>query len=238
MELALAFLVAVVAVAASGYFRFRRQLDRLEQKIRKLRDIALRDLRYRRVAPDEAAHAAKLAELDGLVHEMTSAGLEVLGDAISQDEKQPTRWFVDRDHVIFGWVGVIPTAARKIRVAVLMSRAGERVVLTRCAPSVMLAEAPYLKSETLPLTTPLAEAVPRHRTRAGDPAALARVATLEDATGELERLRARTIAWRNAEPAADLLDRDLHAILGRHYPKLAPHLARRLGIELPRARVV
>ena len=223
------------------YGVLRRQIDRLEKNIQKLRGLAATPITFRPVPPGEAAHAERLAALDAAAGELTAAGLEVLGDAIGSRDPQPVRWFVDRERTTFGWFGVLqmPRGRGTAHVAILLSHAGERWFSTRRSPGTAgLAVPPFVSRQNLPATTTLAQALAKHRELAGDPAKLARVETLEEATAAFQEQHARIRAWREQQPPDELLEQDLRSALGRHYDRLAPLLARRFDIALPRARVV
>lgn len=237
---AVSFAFGILAVVLR-YGVLRRQLDRLEKNIHKLRGLASTPITFRRVEPGDTAHAERLAALDAAGGELAAAGLEVLGDAIGSRDPQPVRWFVDRERTTFGWFGVLqlPRGRGIAHVAILLSHAGERWISTRRSPGTAgLAVPPFVSRQTLPPTTSLGQALAKHRELAGDPAKLARVETLDEATAAFQEQHAQIRAWRDQQPPAELLENDLRAALGRHYDRLAPMLARRFDIELPRARVV
>jgi hypothetical protein len=242
VELRLIILGAGLLVSGIvAFVRFRRRIARLEAKIKELRAIGMRPLKYRRVERDDPQHAGKVAELDAVNGELAAAGVTVLGDGTSDAEKQPVRWFVDADGTTFGWIAILqhPTKGA-LRVCVLFSRKGDTVYYTRrTVGQVALAQPPFVVRQTLPIFTSLAATLAAHRKLASLPGdGFERIATLDQAMAELEQLRTRSQAWREAEPPGSLLDRDLREILGKHYDRLAPHLARRFDVELPRARVV
>jgi len=231
MEQALAILFAIAVIGIVRYARFRRTIDRLEIKIRNLRAIADSELDYRAVEPDH--------ELDVVAGELEPVAFVVLGDAASHRDPKPQRWLRDRDGTTFGFVAVAEARGIGIHVAVLISRRGDELFVTRRIPgSVALADPPFLRRCDVPITASLAEVYAAHRRLAGDAPGLVAVSALAEATRELEQLRARTIAWRRTQEPGLLLDLDLRAILGRHYAPLGERLARRLANPLPRARVV
>ena len=240
----------VAAMLIASVVRTRQRLARLETSLRRLRAIAMRDIALRPLAAGELDVAA----LDGLADQLRGLGLAILGDAIEDsgpDGKHPTRWFADTAGTTFGFVGI----ARTARTGFMVSTSPERVALTRVVPRPLpsLAQPPFidrgeLYGETSGFAGPrsdaqrcaewidkLGEALAAHRTRV--PANAAKVATLDDALREMRALRTRTIAWREAEPPDTLLDRDLRAMLGRHYDRLGHIMARRFGIRLPEARI-
>jgi hypothetical protein len=231
LDQALAIVFAFAVIVLVRYARFRRTIDRLEIKIRNLRSLGEGELSYRRIDASAA--------LDELAPELAAAGLIALGDAVSTRDPKPARWFADAEGTVFGWIAVVDVRWMQLRVAIVMSRRGDDVVLTRRVPaSVALAEPPFLLRTEVPAAMPLADAIAHHRARLGAAGGLVAVHALDEATRELEQLRARTVAWRQTQEPDALLDRDLRAILGRHYATLGPRLARRLANPLPRARVV
>jgi hypothetical protein len=234
---------ALVVVGTLRFVKFRRQLARLEAHIRHLREIVLRELKYTRVEASDPKYAAQLAELGTLDAELAAAQLTVLGDAVGSNDPQPTRWYRDAEGTVYGWCAVLHKMGQPLRVAVMLSRAGDEIFSTRrTVGQVALAQPPFSKRAIVPLTTTMTEVVAHHRKLAAlDATTAARfdhMMTLEDATRQFERQRAQIVAWRDTQSPGELLDKDLREILGKHYAVLAPKLARRFDVELPTARVV
>ena len=242
VELRLIFIGGFLLISGIlAFVRFRKRITRLEAKIKELRALGVRPLKYRKVERDDPQHGAKVVELDAVNGELAAAGVTVLGDGTSDAEKQPVRWFVDGSGTLFGWIAILQHPVKgPLRVCVLFSRKGETIYYTRrTVGQVALAQPPFVARQTLSIFTSLAETLAAHRKLASLPGeGFEQVKTLEQAMAELELLRTRTQAWREAEPPGSLLDRDLREILGKHYDRLAPHLARRFDVELPKARVV
>jgi hypothetical protein len=236
---AIALALAIAVIAAARYVQFRRTLDRLEEKIRKLRELAATPVEYHPVTMPGIEHAIAVADLSLVDRELADAGLAVLGDAMSSRDPQPTRWFADADGGAFGWAGVLRLRGHLLRVAMVVSRRGESWWFTRRAPSaVSLSRAPFVHPKLLSMHTSMTELVASHRAFAQGPGELARVTSLADAFRELQQMHDDNRAWRDRQPPAELLDHDLRAILGRHYVHLGARLAKRLEPELPVARVV
>lgn len=224
--------VVAVALLIATFVTTRRKLARLEANLRRLRALAVREVKLRPLGAGEADTSA----LDAAGDQLRALGLTILGDAIEdagEDGRHPTRWFADSDGTTFGWLGI----ARGVRVGFLLSVAPERIALTRVIPRPLaaLAQPPFIDRAEHYGTDQLAGAVAAHRARV--PAGAAVVRTLDAAIAEMRALRERTIAWREAQAPGELLERDLRAILGRHYERLGPVMARRLGVKLPEARI-
>jgi hypothetical protein len=226
------------------YVKFRRALARLEGQVRRLRQMGTRALTYRRIESGDVEHAAKITRLDVLAGELARADLVVLGDAIESQVPQPCRWFADREGTMFGWIAALERPGRRIAPAVLMSCAIESpgnnadTFWTRRAVGATLCAPPFVRRTMVSLATSIADLISAHRKLVGDTPSLVRVTTLDEAFAQSERMRARVVAWRERQPVGELLERDLRDILGKHYPRLGPRLAKRLQIDLPKARVV
>ena len=123
---------------------------------------------------------------------------------------------------------------------VLVSATDAEVYLTRLTSVVdgLLAAPPWAHRLAVPDSRTLSGAIADHRERIASAHGLVTVKTAEELQAELMRVRARTIAWREAQPPAALLDADLRSMLGRHYDTFGPRLAKRLTVEIPQARVV
>jgi hypothetical protein len=221
---------ALALAVVAGAWRRRNNLARLEQRLRRLREMAMCELELRPVADVDTAELASMTE------PLAAAGLIHLGYAVehAEDARQPACWFADTAGTTFGWLG----EARGLRFAFLMSAGRERATLTRCIPHPLpvLASPSFLDRADDVGPLHLARALATHRERLPhDPIV---VRSLDDALRAVRDVRARTIAWREAQPPSDLLDRDLRAILGRHYDRLGPIMARRLGVQIPVARTL
>jgi len=235
-----AFAIALfAALALAGWLRMRNALARLEQKIRRLRELHGRELRYRPLEPGEDALRATLDGLDDHTAQLRAAGLEILGELVEEHESRvATRWFVDAARTTFGWIGMARTRGMAIPIALFASHAEDLAVYTRRVPKIpSVVMPPFIRRQDLPGATPIADALARHRSFAGD-GPWVRIDSLDDVIREMPRIRRLVIAWREAQPPVELLDADLRAILGKHYERLGAQLARRLAPELPRARAL
>jgi hypothetical protein len=230
---AILFGFALAAIVAR-FVRWRRTLARLERHLRQLRDLVMRPMQYRRI--DE--QGADVAELDQLNDVLRANELTVLGDAFEVlAGKRATRWFVDPAGTTFGWLGFVTTRAGMRPIVALISHGAERAVFTLCSPvgAPGLAQPPFVDRVVVAGPLKLGDALTRHRGRV--PVDAQSAATLDDATAAVQRLRAQTITWRDAQAPTELLDQDLRALLGKHYPRLGPAMTRRLAPEIPVARV-
>jgi len=226
-------LVVIALVAGATALRTRKRIARLEALIRKGREIALGGMKF------EPVDARWQPFLDGLD---VPAGMQALGDFVEVPEgREPSgalRGFASPDGTTYGWLARVgPT---KATVTVLVSATETEVYLTRHTPAAggMLAAPPWAHRVAVPYSRTIAGAVGDHRERVASAQGLVTVKTLEDLQAELARVRGMTIAWRQAQPPAALLDADLRSMLGRHYDTLGARLAKRLAVEMPQARVV
>jgi hypothetical protein len=224
-----AALVAIAVVAVFRLYRRRRGLARLEARLRALRAAASRPIEHRAPEPGDSV-PAQLAELSD---QLRALGATELGDVVETEGDNLMRWFADADSTTFGWGGV----SGGLFVAFLMSHAGERWTLTRFLPRrvAALAQPPYI-DRAEHVGGRIADAFATHRARV--PGGAIAVRTLDEGLRELADLRARTLAWREAQPPDQLLEDDLRAVLGIHFARLGPIMARRLGVRLPEARAL
>ena len=227
-----ALVLAVVLAAAA--LKNRKQLARLEHLIRDARVLALTEMSY------EPVPARWLPSLDGLD---VPGGMIALGDFVEHPVGRPAsgalRAFADADGTTYGWLARAAMGAGPV-VAILMSATADEVYVTRHTPARggHLAPAPWAHTDDAPYLLGLPAAVERHRARVASAKGLVAVRTLDELQAELRRVRARTIAWRQAQAPQTLLDRDLRSILGAKYDALGPRLATKLAVEVPQARVV
>ena len=224
----MATLLAIVSI--SSHFRTKARIASLEAAIRKLRALSVSPVEYTR---DDGAGAA----LDDLDSVLAASGLTKLGDAREGREGLPMRWFVDADRTTIGWVGIAPHAGGSVRIGMLMSANAQRFVMTASSPrpAPSLSRAPFSDREVLVGPLDLAAALATHHKRRPDDAD--RIETLEEAFAMVERVRARSAAWRESQPQEQLLEDDLKSVLGRHYERLGPILKKRLALGVPEARV-
>ena len=208
----------------------RNRLARLEGQFRTARELALRRPSYRPPTGDEAALLAQLAVESNAVRAL---GLRDLGDTVEVHEDvsaQPARWFVDDAGTTFAILVRLPYSQRAS--LHLFSLAPDHAILTaRSAfvgrPMQSLARPPYV--DFAQTTESFAIALELHRKRAARAAApFATIATLADAQRELADHRDAVAAWRDAQPPAELLDRDLRLVFHEHYGLWGPLLRRRV----------
>lgn len=220
-----------VAIALSLVFllRVRRQVATLAEQIRELRAHAVSPITYR-----EADVA--LVEVDDASEEAESAGFAVLGDFVEASDVRPDgmpmRWIVDRAGTTFGWLAPFDVGDEHHIILVLMSHELDSETITSRAPvASSLARPPFVKTQYAPLTASVAETVTRHRRLADlddDKRGFVPVKTFEQLRLELARMRGKAIAWRETQPAAELLDADLRSLLGAGYARVGPAVERRL----------
>lgn len=199
--------------------------------------MAARPLRYRRLLQTEAELDAELGR--SAVADLVAAGLSTLGNLVEEGEsKLVTHWFVDASRTTFGWVALARGAGRLVPVMLFASHRADGAVYTRRVPKLpMLQQPPFIRRQDVPPSTTLAEALAKHRELAGAGDWI-RIDSLDDVIREMPRMRDLMIAWRDAQPPADLLDQDLRLILGKHYAQLGARLAAKLGPRIPPAKAM
>jgi hypothetical protein len=224
----------LLAVFGAAALRQRKHIARLETLIRDARALALTEINY------EPVDARWMPYLDGLD---VPGGMTALGDfvehPVGRSASGALRAFADPDGTTFGWLARAATGTGPV-VAILMSTTADDVYVTRHTPARggHLASAPWAHTDDAPYLLGLPAAIERHRARVAAAKGMTAVHTLEEMQAELRRLRARTIAWRQAQAPHTLLDRDLRSLLGAKYDALGPKLAPKLAVEVPKARVV
>ena len=145
------------------------------------------------------------------------------------------RWFIGADGSVCAWFAhVVSASARQGKpVMIFFSEAGPgRFCFTgRGMPATGgLALAPGVRRQVLPWSTGAAEALRRHRlVLRQESLAPTKVATLDDALALHRRLRLQTRSWRAAQPAAELLEADIDAVLTPRYRRYAPLLREALA---------
>ena len=239
----MSYVVAVVIVltVAGGVMWWQRrrsvqaQVASLATAIARLRAMAAQEIRYRppegtTIPPDLAGH------FEAASQELAREGFRELGDALEEDASGTvagtTRWFADGSGAVCGWFAVV-AGLPAIPAMMLFSEsaAGEFSVTTRGGSNIALVRPPSLHCLALTWETGLAETVRRHRGLLDPGSTLTRVATLEEATAVLARLRTASARWRAAQPPVTLLEHDLHEILGKRYADLGRPLIERMTRE-------
>ncbi len=229
MKIALLVLFAVAIVYA---LRLRRKLVLLAEQIRGLRERALERVTYRPAPADALGNS-----LDDITEEGQGLGLTMVGDKVEEAKlaslERPMRWFVDAAGTTFGYFAPFEVEGAKFTVVVLMSHELDAQTISARQPaSSTLARPPFVTLQHVAPATSLQQTLAKHRSKAAlDEAgrAFVPVKTFEEIEHELDRMRDKVIAWRKAQPADELLDLDLKALLGAQYAKLADSMKRRLA---------
>jgi hypothetical protein len=225
-------LLVLLALGIMFVLRARRQLTELAAQIRELRAHATSPVSYRATGGDGLD-----AELDSTVREAEAAGFTMLGDYLEEspvrDGGMPMRWFVDARGTTFGWMAPFEVKGERQIVLVLMSHELSTQTITARAPRASaLSRPPFVHARHVELSASLADTVAAHRAAANlddDSRGFVPVKTFEQLRHELERMRAKVIAWREAQPRDELLDADLRMLLGGQYERLARAMRRRLA---------
>ena len=224
----LAGLVVIALVAGANALRTRKRLARLELLIRQSRDIALAGMSF--VPVD--AHWQPF--VDGLE---IPAGMQPLGDfvecAYGREPAGARRGFTDPAVTLYGWLA--RGGPTKAMVMVLVPATATDVYLTRLTPAAggLLAAPPWAHREAVAYARGIAGALERHRERSAGVTGAVQDTAVAALQAELVRVRAMTIAWRQAQPPAALLDADLRSMLGPHYDRIGPRLAKQRALEMP-----
>lgn len=230
-----ASLFALLAAVFGGVRLLQRRanLKQVTENLRSVRALASTPIGYE---PCDERWQAALRGLE------VPATMTALGDCLEVTDTRaapmPIRAFASDDGVIFAWFALF--GPRQLPVAMLWSSSEEDTYMTRLVParSAAIASPPFVHREDVSDRRGIAVALARHRERIANVKGLRTVATLAELQAEITRIRARTIAWRQSQGPAELLDKDLRAALGRHYASYGPALARRLSVDMPEARVV
>jgi hypothetical protein len=211
----------------------RKRLQRLERTIREQRLLAMIPITY------EPAGARWQPSLDGLE---VPPGMSALGDFVEVPAgRAPTgamRGITDAAGTTFGWVAKAGASGVSVMLLVSANDTGSYVTVLSPVSAGLTASPPFVHRERAESHRSAAAALARHTRRIAGVAGLIRVRTLDELQAALRRLRGKTIDWRAAQPPATLLDADLRSILGPLYDELGARLAKKLGPDLPVARVV
>jgi hypothetical protein len=223
-------IILMLALAAIFVLRTQRRLALLSMQIRGLRSQANEPYTYERVDRGELDEP-----LEKATREAERAGLVMLGDFREkwlEGYEVPKRAFTDAEGTTFGWMTPFVVDRQATCVLVVFSHELDAQAITvRQPPSSSLARPPFVRFQTIALATSIETVLAKHRSHAGaaDPdRAFIPVKTFEQLTHELERMRDKAIAWRKDQPADELLDNDLRALLGAQYAKLGEAMKRRV----------
>lgn len=230
--LAKIILLVAIAIAVIFVVRARRQLAMLAAQIRDLREHAVKPITYRPAGNPQLAD-----ELAATTREAEQAGFTMLGDYLEESPVReggmPMRWFVDARGTTFGWLAPFEVQGTREIVIVLMSHELASQTITSRAPKASsLTRPPFVHVQHVPLGTPFKDTVARHRELAqldDETRGFVPVKTFEQLSHELERMRAKVIAWRETQPKDELLDADLRSLLGGQYDRLGTAMRRRLA---------
>lgn len=229
--LAEVLVIFIVAIGLLYVLRTRKQLELLALQIRELRQHALHRISY-------SPAGGELAEdLAAATAEANDLGFTILGDYIEESPVRttptPMRWFVDARGTTFGWMAPFEVRGERTIVLVLMSHELATQTITSRAPAASsLTRPPFVAIHHVPTTASFADTVTKHRQFArldDDTRGFVPVHTFDQLRHELERMRAKAIAWRETQPSDELLEADLRSLLGKQYGKLAGAMRRRLA---------
>ena len=226
--------VLLIAIALGVIFvvRARRQLTELAAQIRELRAHAVSHVTYTPVGSPELAD-----ELDAATREAEQAGFTMLGDYLEESTAREAelamRWFTDARGTTFGWMAPFDVKGTREVVIVLMSHELAAETITSRAPKASaLSRPPFVRVQHVELTASFKDTVAAHRTFAkldDDTRGFVPVKSFEQLGHELDRMRGKAIAWRQAQPEGDLLEADLRNLLGGQYRRLGKAMRRRLA---------
>jgi hypothetical protein len=229
--------LVVIGLGLRRFFLLRRQVASVGEGLLKLRRLQKDETTYVPLAAGDAFHPLAASEAASVTQQLDALQFRILGDRMEQragaPRLGPSRWFAHEGGRVCGWFAVIATqsgALRPVMVFFSESEANEFFTTTRGGASPFLAQPPNLSRELIAWGEGLAMAVERHRAAvARAKGALKTVATVEDATALLQRLRANTRGWREKQSPKELLEADLHTVLNKHYDRL--HRAVRQYVE-------
>jgi hypothetical protein len=224
---------------AQAYWRYHRNTNRFERQLRDARD-SLSQRRYRAARDEDTELRSSRAALDRDAAELCAHGFVELGDVIvcrGDQSRSLLRAFVDGASTTCAVLGP-PSNRNESGAWVWLGcyRTEERFATWRGGND--LAMPPQVHGQALVTSTQIAELVTRHRAlaRTDEPDRdFARLTTLDELLAQFVTWDDKLFNWRAAQPADELLEADLRAVLGEHYDKVGKQLARRLRDELPQA---
>jgi hypothetical protein len=229
-------LALLLLAAGLRYYATRRVSRRLAVLIARFREIAVTPGRRHPAAPDHAMLLQEHGAYTTFAEDVESLGGTILGD---WEEFNPdgtsagvTRWFVDASRHICGWFGVVAHSTGQAPATYCVSQLEPLAYVTtlRSRSDRRLASPPIHHWEHCGLEVPLALLLERHRGRLGqgDGHRSLPVAGVRDAHALVDRLRTDVAAWRQTQDPAVLLEQDLRSVLGDHYSRFGPRVARLL----------
>ena len=234
VELVLAFGCATAGVAA--FVRDRRDLNRLEDKIREIRTVLAADFPYRVPGRGDEAWQEYLQKMIDHHKPFADCDLRMLGDLVMEMPNghpiSMMRVLVSADSKTVVYITVYNQSDFQYASALLESYATEAEYITHVDNPVR-ASAPFSHQQTLASTLPHREIVARHAAFAKT--ADIRITSLDELLRELRRNHAMFKRWRESLSPDDLLEADLRTVLGAAYPIHGARWKRRLALRLPQA---
>ena len=232
LELLIGAFIGIPGVIGIATWRLLRH--RLEDDFHRLRARAAKDLKFRQLDDRDAALRGPLDELHVRTDQLGTLGFVALGDLVDDDQAVPTRWFVDAERTTFAMFGI----ANHRLGGMMVSYDPERAFITAVPRTPKLAAPSSIVRSDVVQTTSFADMFAKHRQVVDRATSILRVDDIDQAVGAVLTIRARSRAWRDAQPEAALLDADVQSYLGRDYQHRGPWLKRRLARAIPTAKVV
>jgi hypothetical protein len=233
-------IVALLAVLGTTFWARRNQrksCERLARHIMKLRALALRESPSLPLDSRDPRDADARRRFDEMAHDLEGNGLQLLGEMMEQglDGKIAgvVRWFRSQDGTTCGWCGVLQ--ANEPAMLMFSEADGGDFVITVRGPLGMqrgLVRSPSVHHTWARWEEGLAGQVQRHRdhmARDAPAGSWRRCETMDDAMALRRRAGEATTIWRKTQPEADLLDQDLHSVLGDRYPRYAAGIRKALS---------
>lgn len=241
MEALVSLVVGAVAVwvgwrrlkFVGAYWKRHQQVKQFEQALRDARAAADGPNPYRYTTAADAPHVQRLGLLVSQEAALVDAGFRALGDLIAERDGKAfliSRVLVSADGKTTAGLNASLVVTGRTYVG-LTSYDGEQHASTVRGEIPSLARPPFVAVKHVAQDMSIAKLVAAHEVM---PAARA-VSSIEDAMARIDELRARTQAWRAAQPPDELLDADLRMLLGKAYTHGGKRWAARLRSKLPQA---
>ncbi len=212
----------------------RRALARLAAGVNRMRAMAALESKYHPVPDAQAADSPLAKYYVDETAEIQNCHCHLLGDLAEERTDgsltPPTRWFVDDTGTICGWFGVVEgrlgAPVREVVSVFSEGPGGVFYTTNRGGATMGTADPPDHHRAQCAWSDGLARQLEIQRTQvpADARATLTHVATADEATALLGRLRKSKADWRAKQPADALLDLDLRHILQDRYETLGPAL--------------